>query len=193
MGQRVGQRRPGEEEERLADEPQAPAKPAEQLIALQRSAGNRAVTAMLGREATAEPADTRRQPARTGRYAVLEGIGTIPLLSASLDTARMGGSGSGGRSDKLDVKEIHLSSAVGPHSPDLDRAASAGPPMDVEIVLGPKVRLKLKGALISSYSASAEVESWSLNFASIRVVTEGDGKDDDPGGARRDRWELGGA
>ena len=164
------------------------------LLALQRSAGNRAVAAMLARDAKAPPKpkdDKAAPPKPTGPYVTIEGIGVIPLESFQWGAHRGPGGHGGGQPQ---VTEMQLSSKVGPHSTDLFRATLSGEAHDAEIVYPTKdgeLRIKLKGAMVSSYSMSGEgkdaIESWTLNFTGIefKKPKDDDAKQDD-GGA----WDL---
>jgi hypothetical protein len=122
-------------ERRTADaEPEA-LRPVERLLALQRSAGNQAVSALLARSPdTAAPTDDQGAKV-SGPRATLTGIGTIALLSVSLDPSRAKGTTPGrGGSDNA-PKDIVITSRLGPHSPKLSKAALDGKAMDVEIVM----------------------------------------------------------
>lgn len=186
--------RPGREHEspRAEEVPRREPEPiAAELLALQRTAGNRAVTAMLGRDAKAppKPKDDKAAPAKpAGPYAAIEGVGVVPLESFQWGTR-----GPGGRGRAL-VTEVHLSSRTGLHSNELFRAALSGEAHDAEIVYPTKdgdIRIQLKGAMVSSYTVSGEgkdaLESWTLNFTGIEYKTPADGeaKQDD---ARA--WDL---
>ena len=162
-----GRRRPDELHRREAGA--APARPPESVLALQRSAGNQAVSALLAR--SPEPAKPKDEKA-SGARATLPGIGTIPLLSVSFG---------GGGNKAGSVREIVVSSKVGEHSPKLFKASLDGQPMEVEVVLPSgtsALRLTLKGALVTSYSTSGQdehaTESWTLNFESLEQSREGE-------------------
>ena len=157
-------RTPEEERERRERGEPRRRPPAERVLALQRSAGNRAVSELLAR--APEGTDTKEDAKATGPRATLPGIGTIPLLSWSFSSRSRQGGGSG----KSDVREMQFSSKVGKHSPALFKAAIDGPPMEVEVVSGGMV-LKLKGAIVSNYTTSGEgddaIETWTLDFETI--------------------------
>jgi hypothetical protein len=145
------------------------------VLALQRSAGNHAVSAMLARE----PADAKAPPAAAAT-ARLPGIGTIPLQSVSLDPGRFQGpAGGGGERSRATTREIVVTSRQGKHSSLLARAAISGGPMTVEIVMAQgKLKLTLENALISSYSTAGgsegEIESWTLDFSAMKHEREGE-------------------
>lgn len=147
--------------------------PADDVLALQRSAGNQAVSAMLARA----PAPKEKEGAAAGPTAKGKSIGTIPLGSVNFDTARLLGTGS--KNHEL-PKELALSSRLGKHSADLARANAEGTPLgDIEIRIphGTKtVVLTVTNAVISSYQVSGETESWSLNGSAITFTLEGDGE-----------------
>jgi hypothetical protein len=169
--------RPGDQRTDAA-EPHATAgaPPTERLLALQRSAGNRAVSAMLARAPdTAVPADAKGTEG-SGMRATLEGIGTIPLLSINIQPGR------GMRDEQSLPREITVTSRYGPHSARLHKAMLDGKAMDVEIVMqgrGATVRLSLKAAVVSGYHPPGgdEIESWTLDYSSITHSVEGEESD----------------
>jgi Type VI secretion system effector, Hcp len=144
---------------------------AERVRALQRSAGNHALSARLAREPDTATADTK--PGASG-LAVVPDVGTIPLLYVTFGGSRdapvtgTAGGGSSGRS--TDFHEVTLASKVGDHSPKLLLAVTDGKPGTVEIVT-PSLTLTLKNAMVSSYNVSGAgenpTEAWSLNFDSF--------------------------
>ena len=175
------------DEELDRDDPPRQADASERLLrALQRSAGNQALSARLARAPDAGKPDVKQgeeEKSESPGRATLPDIGTIPLLSARFGDARgsvdQGGTGSGRRdSDASSVKEMAFASKLGEHSPRLSQAVVAGKAMDAEIVFSqskPPLRLKLTGAIVSSYTVSGpgenSVEAWSLELpvaASVR-------------------------
>jgi hypothetical protein len=182
----MGRRSALRPEEEPVQERTAPAPPArtaaDGVLALQRSAGNRAVSAMLAREPT--PADAKAPPAAAAT-ATLSGIGTIPLLSVNFEAGRgiQPPVGRGADRDPGGPREIVVTSRHGKHSSLLAKAAVSGGPMTVEIVMGQgKLKLTLENALISSYSTSGGsegdgaggLESWALNFSAMKQERQGE-------------------
>src|SRR5215213_9029496 len=84
-----------------------PRSAAEQVLALQRSAGNQAVSGMLAR------APDTKEKAATGPTAKVGEIGTIPIESVNLDVSRLAGQGGTGRNRQEPPKELTLSSRIG--------------------------------------------------------------------------------
>jgi len=165
--------------------------PAERVLALQSTAGNRAVAALLARAPdTAEPADSKgpppKQPAApSGSHIVLGKNAPIPLESFSAPSP----------SKKGVLPDIQLHSLVGPHSPELARAAKDGGQFDGEIVMPDGRKLVFKAALITSYSTSqaddnkALTEDWSINVQSLEFVQPPkEGKE--PPRRESDEWDL---
>ena len=155
------------EEERERRAPAAP--PPHPLLEFQRGAGNRAVSAMLAR-------DAKEQEEATGSRAILPGVGTIPLESVQLGVNRRGRPSRGREDGEKEGKagEITVTSKVGEHSQKLFKASLDGKPMAVEIVVagsGGSFRLKLKGALISNFSVHEDHESWTLNFEDMEQAS----------------------
>jgi hypothetical protein len=138
------------------------------MLALQRSAGNQAVSALVARSPAGDKKDSKKA---TGLRATLSDIGTIQLFSAQLPAS---GLGRGDRQPPL--RELHLSSLVGEHTPALVKAAMDGKPMEVEVIF-PAMHLKLAGAVVSSYSNSGggepeSIENWALNFQAMKQTGE---------------------
>ena len=188
-------REPGREVEREAAPPAAPRHAAaDRVLALQSTAGNRAVAAMLAREpdapvqADAKGAPKDKPPAPpSGPHVVLGGIGAIALEGFSMagrQTPGGGGRGQGRERDRPPPQEFQLTTRSGSHSSDLMRAATNGKGMDGEIVLKGGVKIVLKGAMITSYQVSGsdkeQIEAWTLNVESAEFVipkeAEGDEK-----------------
>src|SRR5215210_621487 len=186
------------EDERRPDVPG----PAADVLALQRTAGNRAVGALLARQPKpAAPKEKPKEPAPvTGNRVVFPGIGTIPVESVQMGGGRNitnpSGTGSGREGGAPAISEIVITSLQGEHSTALFRASLDGKGADVEVILESgkqKMVLKLKNALVSSYSVSGHggdkpLESWTLNFTAIEFEHQGQEKTDEQTGAG---WDLG--
>jgi hypothetical protein len=159
-----------EREVRRRDEAGAAAAPvsrAARIIALQRTAGNHAVAAMLAREA--KP----KQVAPAPGLAILHGIGSIPLLSVQIGQQAPSQS----HAEKATPPpEIVIMAKQGDHSAALERASRSGPAFDADVFIGEKVQLKLHKALVSSFrvddSADGPVESWVLDSESVEFVVD---------------------
>lgn len=182
---------------------------AARVLELQRSAGNQAVLALLARAPKGgKPAPAKPAPAETprGTHAVVEGVGTIPLLSYQWGVGRgvtVGGTHGEGHPQ---VNELVITSELGEHSAALARAATDGRPGTVEVVTmkdgKPYLRITLEGALISSYSASGPgggqtkpTETWTINADAIKWELVGADLGD-PGGSRPapgSEWDLRGS
>jgi hypothetical protein len=176
----VRDRQPGGGGERAArGEPRSAA---EQVLALQRSAGNQAVSGMLAR------APDTKEKAAAGPTAKVGDIGTIPIDSVSLDVGRLAGAGGAGTKRDEPPKELTLTSLIGKHSADLQKAAIDGTAMDVEIRIPhgkTTVVITVKNAMVSSYNASGERESWQLNAQSISHAIEGEESGSSESGAEK--------
>ena len=173
-------RRSGSGGEREA--PRAPQTVPDQVLALQRSAGNQAVSGMLARTP-----DTKEKAA-TGPTAEVGEIGTIPIESVNLDVGRIAGPGTSGTKREEPPKNLTLTSRIGKHSTDLQRAAIDGRAMDVEIRIPhgkTTVVITVKNAIVSSYSSSGESESWQLNAQSVSYAIEGAESDSSEAGAEK--------
>jgi hypothetical protein len=159
-----------EREAQERDRPLATAAPfstAARMIALQRTAGNHAVAAMLAREA--KP----KQVAPAPGLAILQGLGSIPLLSVQIGQ----GAPLPSHAEKAAAPpEVAIMAKQGDHSAMLERASRSGPAFEADVFIGEKIHLKLHKALVSSYrldsSGDGPVESWVLNSESIEFVTD---------------------
>jgi type VI protein secretion system component Hcp len=169
-------------ERRRPGEPPPRSDVAETMLALQRSAGNQAVSALVARS----PAGDEKESAKGGgARATLADIGTIQLLSVSFPTSAPAGTGRSADREQGEptVRELVLTSRAGEHSPKLARAASDGKTMEVEVIVSGRkaMRLKLTGAVVSSYQMSGggqpeEIETWTLDFQAIeQTFEEGEG------------------
>jgi hypothetical protein len=167
---------PGEQRSEELDRDDRPLQPepSERMRALQRRAGNHALSARLARAPDAGKPDVKEAESDegSGATATLPDIGTIPVTSVRFPGR---GGPSGGRS--AEVKEMVLTSRAGKHSPKLAEASAKGTLMDVEVILrGGKLRMKLMGAIVSRYEAHSPGENttevWGLSFASFEQSTE---------------------
>jgi hypothetical protein len=150
--------------------------PAAGVLALQRSAGNRAVAAMLAR--SPDTAAPKGEEKAAGQHAVFPGIGTIPLQSI-----QFGGGGPPGRArDEPAVRDIVCTSLQGEHSAALMRASLEGKGVDVEIIMPSgkgTLIIKLTNAMVTSYSTGSgggdkPMETWALNFTAIEYRYQGE-------------------
>ncbi len=191
-------REPGREVEREAAPPAAPRQAAaDRVLALQSTAGNRAVAAMLAREpdapvqADAKGAPKDKPPAPpSGPHVVLGGIGAIALEGFSMagrQTPGGGGRGQGRERDRPPPQEFQLTTRAGSHSSDLMRAATNGKGMDGEIVLKGGVKIILKGAMVTSYNVSGSDKDADRGLDAQRRVR----RVRDPQGCRGRREESG--
>jgi hypothetical protein len=152
------------------------------LLALQRSAGNRAVGALLARDAA--PTDAGK-PQTTEFSVLMPSIGTIPVLSYQFSLGKRRPEDEeapkegkpGAKPDPGPPGEIKLVSEEGPHSAALMRESLDGRAQDVVVTAargGASLKLRCQGALVSSYSISPRgedrppLETWTLNCAAIK-------------------------
>jgi hypothetical protein len=167
-----------------AHAPPAPAAPTAEVLALQRSAGNRAVTALLSRAPdTAAPKGKEKPPAAASGHRVeFPGIGTIPVSSAQMgETRERPRPPSGEREPRTPTfTDMTFASQVGAHSAALFRASADGRAADVEVIMASgdtTIVIKLTNAIVSSYRTSggsgSTIESWTLNFSAAEFRREG--------------------
>jgi hypothetical protein len=179
-------RRPDEPEPRREDAERRAQPEPERLLELQRSAGNRAVSALVSRQ----PAETDAKK-DTGVTVTLPKIGMIVAESVQMPFATSPG-GRGSDDKQPANREVVVSSFQGKHSADLFRAMLDGTPLpEVVIAMPGGVRMVLRGAMIGSYTVSEgrgePLESWTLNFRSIEFGKESDKPKQGAGGAGSDR------
>jgi hypothetical protein len=180
-------RRPDEPEAGREDAERRAQPEPERLLELQRSAGNRAVSALVARQP--EKADAKQKD--TGMRVTLPKIGTIVVESVQFPPGGAHG-GRGGDDKEIAGREVVITSLQGPHSTDLLKAMLDGRPLpEVVIVMPGGVRVTLRGAMISGYTVSQggkePLESWSLNFRAIEFGKEGDKPKEGAAGWARDR------
>jgi len=161
------------DEERAAEERDKPSAPAPissaaRILALQRTAGNHAVAALLAREA--KP----KQPEPAQAVAFVGGLGSIPLLAVGLGEAHKGGD----REHPTTSRDIPVMSKQGEFSAALALASQRGDVFEVELFVGDKVRIKLHKAMIASFSTAngsggdGPMDSWTFNAESIEFVAD---------------------
>jgi hypothetical protein len=135
-------------EERARERPQ----PIHDVLALQRSAGNQAVAAMLAREPETQQAG----------HVTLTNIGKIPVHSFWRSSAP-------GRGDRDAATELCFVSKIGAHSTKLTQAMSSGTPVDGDIDVK-ALKVKITNAFVSHYQVAGEGdESWCLMPSSAHV------------------------
>jgi hypothetical protein len=147
---------------------------AQAVIALQRSAGNQAVGALLAR---APKEDPRTPEAPEGPTVVTLGdIGPIRVVSVQLPAPTTGGAGPGsGKGREMFAGQLIVTAKVGPHSAAIARANVDGRAMDGVIEFGSGLRIKLTKAMVASYQVSGgdreASETWTLDAQGVEFVT----------------------
>ena len=145
---------------------EAEAQPADALLALQRSAGNRAVTGLLARQPS--PTDSKPKPkqerAATSTLGLGDEIGVIPLDSASLGQADRDGQ----------VHDLNVTFVSNPALPMIQKAMLSGRPIPEGFYSSTSMKLQLKSIVITSMTTSddhegAQIISLSINFTSIEM------------------------
>jgi hypothetical protein len=160
--------RPHEHDQRRTDpatarprEPEPPAAEAT-VLALQRSAGNRAVSGLLARQPSPS-----RQKAATSTLGLGEVIGVIPLDSASIGEADRDGT----------IHDLRVTFTGNPMVPKLSEMYAKGTPVDEGFYSSVGMKLTLKGIVITAmtvaedHEGGGEIVSLSLNCASIEHET----------------------
>jgi hypothetical protein len=154
-------------------------------------AGNRAVTALLARDAKTKPPPPKpkKDPPKQS-YVAISGMDPIVFESAQLGgrpSLSPSHRGSEREAPATPVAEVVITTIQGDHSTELFKRSLQGQPFSAEIVFvkdgQPYMKIKLTHALISSYSVSGHgggadarpMESWTLNAEKIEYETFGGG------------------
>jgi type VI protein secretion system component Hcp len=157
--------------------------PAADVLALQRTAGNHAVGALLARQPQPTAPPKKEEAPAAGHHVVFPGIGTIAIESVQMGGTMGRPNPPAGRREPAapTFTEIHFTSRVGEHSTALFKASLDGKGADVEVFMPSgktALVLKLSNALVSSYSTSGDrgeaFESWTLNFSAVEFVRQGE-------------------
>jgi len=146
------------------------------VLALQRTVGNRAVGAMLARDAKAaeaEPMDAKA-PAGAGAHIALGELGKIALESIAPPGGGAVGSGGSG-SAELKFDQLNLTSRTGDHSAKLGEAMAKGKHFESAVIDAGRVVYRMTDVIVSSlvHSGSGDgkdasgMESWSISFAKL--------------------------
>ena len=143
------------------------ATPADRVLELQKTAGNRATTAALARWGIGmlPLAAVPRWPKEP--QVIVDGL-VIPLHSFSFNEASSG-TGSTGQG-KTHLNDIQVMTTLGDHSAELAQRTARGNPFKTVVIVvpgkdGKGMTLTLTDVMISRYSISGDAESWSLSFA----------------------------
>lgn len=133
------------------------------VLGLQRSAGNQAVSALLGRQPT--PTDSGAKPkerAATSTLGLGEEIGVIPLDSASLGQADQDGN----------LHDLHVTFVNNPAVPQIQQAMLSGRPIPEGFYSSTSMKLLLKSIVITSMTfqdhEGDQVVSVSINFTASK-------------------------
>lgn len=139
------------------------------VVALQRLAGNQAVTAMLQRDKKTQ--DDGPPPVAT---VLTKSLGRVGVESYQFPITRgLGSNGARARgSEKEHPGEMTFSSHLGDHSINLRRASLSGRAEDASVIT-PTLTVTLADALVSSYtvggSGDAGHENWTLSYGDITI------------------------
>ena len=154
-------------EDREAGERRSPEPAAElSILELQRTAGNRAVSALLARQPA--PTDSRPTPSRdraaTSTVGLGDEIGVIPLDSASLGQPDRNGS----------VHDLHVTFLNNPAVPAIQAAMLGGRPIPQGFYSSSSMKLELESIVITSMTFADdhegdEIVALSLNFNAAKL------------------------
>jgi hypothetical protein len=133
--------------------------PVSDVLQLQRSAGNRAVAAMLARQPTEETAAT--MTAGLG-----DEIGVIPIDSFGWGTS--GGSGSTGKGHS-EEHEVSISFGLNAAASAISQAVSEGRHIPAAFISTQKMTIDFADVLLSGYSQNDRGITVTLNFTDMKL------------------------
>ncbi|MEA2133991.1 MAG: Type secretion system effector, Hcp [Solirubrobacteraceae bacterium] len=176
MGTRRKRRRRDEEreDEEEREEPQekaravaTEARPADRVLELQKTAGNRAVGAAIARWGLPWFPQTAAPQWPKEPQVIMDG-NVIPMSSFSWSDPH-GGTGAAGAGKAGSGGEVSISTTLGDHSAELARRTTDGRPYKTVIIVMPHkdgtgVTITFTEAFVSGYQITGEQESWTLNF-----------------------------
>jgi hypothetical protein len=145
------------------------ATPADRVLDLQKTAGNRAVGATLSRWGLPWFPQTAAPQWPKEPQVIVDGV-VIPLQSWSWSEDR-GGTGAGSTGgERTQLNDVHVMTKMGDHSSDLMLKVAQGHRIKTVLIVipgkdGKGYTLTLTDAVITGYSISEQLESWSLSFA----------------------------
>ena len=158
-----------------AEEPAQPA-PAVQpraldVVALQRSAGNQAVSRWLARE---EEGGTGTRDRETDWKVKVSKVGSIDASSVSWSMTGPGG-----------IRDLSVVNEPGAHTVKLQTAMVSGTPVNVDVAHKTGFKHSVKNGVISSYSFSggggqAAMESWTVSPPTPKKRLSEDGTEPEP-------------
>jgi Type VI secretion system effector, Hcp len=152
-------------------------------------AGNRAVTALVARDPKTKPPPAKKKDPPKHNYVAVEGMDPIPFESAQLGPGpgMRAGRGESREAPPAAIAEVVITTLLGDHSNELFKKSLSGKPFSAEVVFVKPdgqvyLKIKLKNAMISSYSVSGHgggpdskpMESWTLNADKIEHETIAD-------------------
>ena len=142
---------------------EAEPQPAEGVLELQRSAGNRAVSALLGRQPAPTPTDSgAKSRAATSTLGLGDELGVIPLDSASLGQADQDGN----------VHDLNVTFVNNPAVAKIQQAMLSGKTIPEGFYSSTSMKLLLKSIVITSMTfqdhEGEQLVSLSINFAASK-------------------------
>ena len=157
------------------------------VLQLQRMAGNRAVAALVARDPKTKSPPAKKKDLPKHNYVAIEGMEPILFESAQFGTGQRP-TNTTGREAQPDAKpvlsDVVITTYQGEHSTELFKTTLGGPPFAAEVVFvkpdgQPYLKIKLKNAMISSYSVSGHgggadgrpMETWVLNAEKVEFET----------------------
>ena len=145
------------EEEPLAHE----SEPVADVLQLQRSAGNRAVSSLLARQPSAE-----KEKAATMTAGLGDDIGVIPIDSFGWGQSGVGAGAAAGNSE---MHEVTIMFEVNAAAPAVAQAVAKGTPIPAAFVSTQKQTIDFADVLLTGYSENERGISVTLNFTSMKI------------------------
>lgn len=138
-------------------------RPAEAVLELQRSAGNRAVSALLARQPAPAEAKPGKSRAATSTLGLGEDLGVIPVDSASLGQPDQDGN----------VHDLTVTFVNNPAVPLIQQAMLSGKPIPEGFYSSTALKLVLEDIVITSMTfledpEGGQIVTLSINFAASK-------------------------
>ncbi len=153
---------PREKEREVATE----STPADRVLELQKTAGNRAVGAAISRWGLPWLPQTLAPQWPKEPQVIVDGM-VLPMSSFSWSDPQ-GGTGASQGTPRTDG-DVIITTTVGDHSSDLWQRTAEGKPFKTVIIVVPHkngtgATITLTEAFLTSYTVSGQTESWGLQF-----------------------------
>ncbi len=171
--ERLEEEEQGLEQEKEQERPrEREAAPADRVLELQKTAGNRATNAAISRWGfpwfpAAAAAQWPKEP-----QVIADGL-VIPLTSWSWSEGSSGVGGSSGRDGKAQLKDVHVVTPMGKTSADIALRVTSGRPFDKLVIVvpgkdGKGMTFTFTNVHVHGYQPAGEVDMWSFSYDNVQ-------------------------